>query len=77
MDILKCNKYCILCYIKTHGSVLCGPRSLGRAQTGVSILTGTTKLRFSCIHGSVTFYTKITKFAVDLPACKGRQDSKL
>ena len=33
-------------HIKTHGSVSCGPRSLGRAQTGVSILTGTTKLRF-------------------------------
>ena len=66
-------------HIKTHGSVSCGPRSLGRAQTGVGILTGTTKLRFSRIHRSVTFYQKITKFAVELPAYnyKGRLDSKI
>ena len=55
----------------------CGPRSLGRAQTGVNILTGTTKLRFSCIHRSMKFYLKITKFAVELPAYKGRLDSKI
>ena len=63
--------------IKTNGSVSCGPRSPGRAQTGVSILTGTTKLRFSRIHISVTFYLKITKFVVELPAYKGRLDSKI
>ena len=36
-----------------------------------------TKLRFSRIHRSVTFYLKITKFAVELPAYKGRLDSKI
>ena len=63
--------------IKTYGSVSCGPRSPGRMQTGVSILTGTTKYRFSCIHRSVTFYQKVTKFAVELPAYKEGLDSKI
>ena len=63
--------------IKTHGNVSCGPRSPGHVQTGVSISTGTTKLQFSCIHRSVTFYPKITKFAVELPAYKERLDSKI
>ena len=30
-------------FIKTHGSVLCGPRSPGRTQTWVKLLTGTPK----------------------------------
>ena len=64
-------------YIKTHGSVSCGPRKTGRAQTGVSILTGTTKTRFSRIHRSVIFYPKITKFAVELPAYKGTLHTKI
>ena len=63
--------------IKTHGSVSCGPRGPGRVQTGVIILIGTTKLRFSHIHRSVTFYPKITKFAVELPTYKGRLDSQI
>ena len=32
---------------------------------------------FLCIHKSVTFYPKITKFAVKLPAYEGRLDFKL
>ena len=62
--------------IKTHSNVSCGPTSPGRVQMGVSILPGTTKLQFSCIHRSMTFYLKITKFAVELPVYKGRLDSK-
>ena len=71
------HKKSLLATIKTHGSVSYGPRSLGHVQTGVSIITGTTKLRFSHIHRSVTLYQKITKFAVELPAYKGRLDSKI
>ena len=37
--------------IKTHGSVSCGPRS--RSATPVSILTGRTIIRFSCIFNFV------------------------
>ena len=66
-----------LTLIKTHGSVLCGPRSPGRAQTRVSIFTGTTKQQFLYIHRSVIFYLKITKFAVEVPACKGRLHTKI
>ena len=44
------------------------PKETGRAQMGVSILTGITKLRFSHIHRSVIFYRKNTKFAVEVPA---------
>ena len=80
---LHCGSFCVLSHwlcllaTKTHGSVSCDPRSPGCAQTGVSTLTGKTKLRFSRIHRSVTFYPKITKFAVELPAYKGRLDSKI
>ena len=49
----------------------------GARATGVSILTGTTKLQFSRIYRSVTFYPKITKFSVELPAYKERLDSKI
>jgi len=47
------------------------------ARANRSEYTGTTKLRFSRIHRSVTFYPKITKFAVELPAYKERLDSKI
>ena len=54
----------------------CGPRSPGRTQTGVSILTGTTKYRFSRIHRSAIFYLKNTKFAVGVPTYGRRLNSK-
>ena len=41
----------ILCTIKTHGSVSCGPRS--RRVTPVSILTGRKKTQFSHLRSSV------------------------
>ena len=49
----------------------------GRAQTGVSILTGITKSRFSCIHRSVIFYLKNTKFAVEVLAYNRKLHSKV
>ena len=58
-----------------HGSVV-RPKKPWACATGVSILTGTTKHQFSCIHRSMTFYPKFTKFAVEVPAYKGRLDSK-
>ena len=41
-----------------------------------SILTGTTKLRFSCIHSSVVFYLIDTKFAVEVPSYQRRLHTK-
>ena len=41
----------IIYYIKTHGSVSCGPRS--RRVTPVSILTGRKKTQFSHLRSSV------------------------
>jgi len=35
------------------------------------------KLRFSCIHRSVIFYPKSTKFAVEVPAYNRKQHSKV
>ena len=61
--------------IKTHSSVLCGPKNgtcangmcaNGTCANGVSILTGRTKLRFSRILSSVMPHPKGTKFAVEL-----------
>ena len=54
--------------IKTHSSVVVQPNKTGRAQTGVGILTGITKSRFSRIHKSMIFYLKNIKFAVEVPA---------
>jgi len=65
------------CSIKTHGSVLCGPRKRGAGKwitaqengaraNGVNILTGTTKLRFSCIRSSMMSNPNGTKFTVEL-----------
>ena len=61
--------------IKTHGSVSCGPRKRG-ACNGVSILTGTTKSRFSRICSSVIPYPNGTKFTVELASTQGRPDFK-
>ena len=69
--------HCILEVYQDTRQCVVRLKKLGRAQTEVSILTGTTKLRFSHIHRSMTFYLKITKFAVELPAYKGRLDSKI
>ena len=61
-------------YIKTHGSVSCGPRS--RRATPVSILTGRTKTSFSHLCISVITYLIGTKFATQLPASQGSLHSK-
>ena len=39
------------------------PKKMGCAQTGVSILTGITKLQFSCIHRSVIRDTSEQSFS--------------
>jgi len=52
------------------------PKKMGRAQTGVSILTGITKSRFSRFHRSVIFYPKNTKFAVEVPAYNRKLHNK-
>ena len=61
-------------YIKTHGSVSCGPRS--RRATPVSILTGRTKTSFSHLCISVITYLIGTTFATQLPASQGSLHSK-
>ena len=61
-------------FIKTHGSVSCGPRS--RRATPVSILTGRTKTSFSHLCISVITYLIGTKFATQLPASQGSIHSK-
>ena len=61
-------------FIKTHGSVSCGPRSW--RATPVSILTGRTKTSFSHICISVITYLIGTKFATQLPASQGSLQSK-
>jgi len=53
------------------------PKKTGRAQTGVSILTGITKSQFSRIHRSMIFYLKNTKFAVEVPAYNRKLHSKV
>ena len=60
-------------YIKTHGSVSCGPRS--RRHT-MSILTGRKKPSFSHLCISVIPYPIGTKFATELPASQGSPHSK-
>ena len=58
---------CFICKeIKTHGSVLCGPRS--RRVTPVSILTGRTNTQFSYLRSSVLPWWNKTIFAVDTPS---------
>ena len=59
-----------LSIIKTHGSVSCGPRNGTRAHN-VSILTGTTKSRFSRIRSSMMPQPNCTKFAVELLSIQG------
>ena len=61
-------------WIKTHGSVSCGPRS--RRATPVSILTGRTKTSFSHLCISVITYPIGTKFATQLPASQSSLHSK-
>ena len=61
-------------WIKTHGSVSCGPRS--RRATPVSILTGRTKTSFSHLCISVITYPIGTKLATQLPAIQGSLHSK-
>ena len=53
------------------------PKKTGCVQTGVSILTGITKSRFSRIHRSVIFYPKNTKFTVEVPTYNRKLHSKI
>ena len=69
------NKYLLLA-IKTHGSVM-RHKKTGRAQTGVSILTGITKSQFSRTYRSMIFYPKNTKFAVEVPAYNRKLHSEV
>ena len=76
MHILQENHSCPCYnyYIKTHGSVSCGPRS--RRATPVSILTGRPKTSFSHLCISVITYPIGTQFATQLPASQGSLHSK-
>ena len=75
--------YLYIISIKTRSNLLEGikyvvrPKKTGRAQTGVSMLTGITKSRFSRIHRSVIFYPKNTKFAVEVRAYNRKLHSKV
>ena len=55
--------------MKTYGSVL---QENGAYANGVSILTGTTQLRFSHICSSMMAYPNGTKFTMELASMKGR-----
>ena len=44
----------------------------GARANVVSILTGTTKLRFSCIYSSVMYYPNFTYFTLEVPSTQGR-----
>jgi len=57
--------------------VVCRAAQKNRVRTnGVSILTGTTKSRFSLIRSSVIPYPNGTKFTVELASTQGRPDFK-
>jgi len=56
--------------------VCCAAEENGARANYVSILTGTTKLRFSHIHNSVVFYLINPKVAVEVPAYQGRLHTK-
>ena len=51
------------------------PKKKGRTNY-VSILTGTTKLRFTRIHNSMIFSPKNTKVAVEVPAYQRKLHTK-
>ena len=61
-------------FIKTHGSVLCGPRS--RHATPVDILTGRTIKWFSCICNIVLLVQNQMIFAVEMPSTVSTTHSK-
>ena len=64
----------VIYFMKTHGSVSCGPRS--RRATPVSILTGRTKASYSHLCISVITYPIGTKFATQLSASQESLQSK-
>jgi len=61
--------------IKTHGMCRATQEALG-AHNRSEYINRSKKKRFSRIHRSVIFYSKLTKFAVKVVAYKGRLDTK-
>ena len=59
-----------------HTVVCRAAQENGACANGVSILTGTTKSRFSRIRSSVIPYPNGTKFTVELASTQGRPDFK-
>ena len=64
-------------YIKTNNSVLCGTRSPGRMQTGVSIRVNRSNKVVIFTHPYIRdLYPKNNKLAVEVPVYDGRLSSK-
>jgi len=59
-----------------HMVVCCAAQENGAHENYVSILTGTTKSRSSCICNSMIFYPKNTKVAVEVPAYQKRPHTR-
>ena len=65
-----------LCALSRHTVVCHAAQENGAHANYVSILTGTTKSRFSPIYNSVVFYLINPKVAVDVPAYQRRLHTK-
>ena len=71
-----CHVMQLLCNLSRHTVVCRAAQENGARANVVSILTGTTKSRFSRIRSSVIPYPNGTKFTVELASTQGRPDFK-